>query len=434
TPSLSLQTRRNFLTTSFAGLAGLGGLNILSRVHGQGCANGAISLAMIGLGNQGPRDMMSFLNNKDIRLSAICDVQAESIARAKSTLEEYGIKNCKVYRRHEELLADPGIDAVCIATGPRWHAPISIEAMRAGKDVYCEKPVSLCRDEDVRLTRVAAETGRIFQSGTQRASHPLFALSVRMAREGKLGTPRLFYAHLGDFVEKPMRLPSEVKAEGPEPSVEVIDWDRWVGPSPKVPYAPSFLKAKNQFRGFGHPFADWGAHTMDLCMRAIGENLPLPVDFEFRDKRVVARYPDGLEILGDTPPNYPGGAGISVRLEGSEGWIYVDDNSNVQGEPKSLVQAFQNERRSTWKDIKNWKNHHQNFIDCVRSRQPAIANPELSERVMLAVDLMATAYEEKTSLHWDAENQRPVADGASKELTDFWMHREYRMPWGKEAL
>lgn len=430
-PASLPQTRRRFLTAS---LAGLGGLNVLSRVQGQTPANGAISLAMIGLGGQGGRDMRSFLGSKEIRISAICDAREEGIAAGKAILQEYGIQDCKVYRKHEDVLADPSIDAVCIATGPRWHAPISIEAMRAGKDVYSEKPVSLCRDEDIRLTKVAAETKRIFQAGTQRASHPLFSLAVRMAREGKLGTPKLFYAHLLHYMDQPMRLPGEVTAEGPEPAVEIIDWDRWVGPSPKVPYAPWFLKAKDQFRGFGYPVADWGAHTMDLCMRAVAENVPLPLDYEYRGNRVVAKYPSGVEIRFDTPPNYPGNAGISVRLEGSEGWIYVDDNSNVEGEPRSLVQAFQNERRSTWQDIKNWKNHHQNFIDCVRSRQAPIAHPELSERVMLAVHLASTAFEEKVSLHWDAAKQSAVAEGAPRELTRAWMHRDYRMPWGRGAL
>jgi predicted dehydrogenase len=172
------------------------------------------------------------LKLNDCQCVAICDVQASRRTAGKQLVDKhYGNQDCKLYRDFRELLARRDIDAVLIATGDRWHAPLSILAARAGKDIYCEKPCGLTIGLCQELDDVIRQTGRVFQAGTQRRSVANFQAAVRLAHSGKLGKLQTLFASVYTPSLDNTWLPGE-----PTPPRDVCDWDMWLGPAPWRPY------------------------------------------------------------------------------------------------------------------------------------------------------------------------------------------------------
>lgn len=202
-----------------------------------------------------------------------------------------------MYRDFFELLAQPDIDAVLIATGDHWHALGSILAAKAGKDVYSEKPCGLTMGQCQALDDTIRRHGRVFQAGTQRRSVPNFQFATHLVQSGKLG--RLRRMHASCFRPKVSYewLPAE-----PEPPAEECDWDRWLGPSPWRPYNKAYLNG--QWRGHydfdsGAAILDWAAHTVDQCQWASGMDDTGPVEFEPSVEGIRCKYANGVEMILD---------------------------------------------------------------------------------------------------------------------------------------
>ncbi|MGH7969879.1 MAG: Gfo/Idh/MocA family protein, partial [Limisphaerales bacterium] len=226
-----------------------------------------IVFAGIGLGPRGQYDLSVMLPESDVQFVAICDVQRSRREQVKHTVDDhYGTKDCSMYRDFRELLARPDIDAVLIATGDHWHALASLHAVKAGKDVYSEKPCGLTIAEIQELADGVHRYGRVYQAGTQRRSVSNFQYAVHLAQSGKLGRLRTLHASVYVPSKNYTWLPGE-----PEPARDECDWDLWLGPAPWRPYNSRYVaggwRGHHDFEAAGN-FPDWGAHTVDLCQWA----------------------------------------------------------------------------------------------------------------------------------------------------------------------
>ena len=299
-------TRRDFLRQSvMAGAAFALPAIVPAHVLGKDGAvppSETITFGVIGIGPRCTYDLTAMLGLSDVRCVAIADVQASRRDAGKRLVDQhYGNQDCVLYRDFRELLDRKDIDAVLIATGDRWHAPASMMAAEAGKDVYSEKPCGLTIDLCQRLDETIQRTGRVFQAGTQRRSVPNFQQAVELAHSGKLGKLHTLYASIYTPQIRTQWLPGE-----PTPDPEVVDWNLWLGPAPWRPYNARYVAGG--WRGYwdfdsGAQLLDWGAHTLDLCQWANQADDTMPIEYEpsadkhhlpLRQRRQTGlRFPEG---------------------------------------------------------------------------------------------------------------------------------------------
>ncbi|MHB1559678.1 MAG: Gfo/Idh/MocA family protein [Isosphaeraceae bacterium] len=389
---------------------------------GKTAASERITLGVIGVGPRCTYDLRSILKHADVQCVAICDVQASRREAAKKLIDShYGNSDCAVHRDFHELLGRRDIDAVLIATGDRWHAPASILAARAGKDIYSEKPCGLtiawCQalDDTIRATK------RVFQAGTQRRSLPNFQAAVRLAHSGKLGKVHTLYASVYTPGVKTDWLPSEAT-----PPRNVVDWDRWLGPAPWRPYNSAYVKGG--WRGYwdfdsGCRLLDWGAHTVDLCQWANRADDTLPVEYEPSANNITARYANGVKLVLDflkTPfgerPGWVQSLGTCpVRFVGDEGWVEVGDSGGIEVNPASL--------RSELKDLEikpttglDVASHSRNFLDCIKSRGLTSANSSVMRRSHIACHAASLSWLLNRKLRLDPVKEEFIGDDEANSL------------------
>ena len=282
-------SRRGFVKSAAAqaGALAVAPMIVPSSVLGQraGAAppSDRIVTAGIGTGSRGSSDLRALLSYGQVRFVAICDVRNERREEVKSLVDQkYGNHDCAMYDDQFELLARPDIDGVLIATGDRWHTPLSIIAAQRGKDVYCKKPCSMSIAESHALAGAFRRYGRICQAGCRRRNGGNTGLAVELVHTGKLGKLKTVVADVGPSVDWPP-LPSHgwLAAE-PEPSKTVLDWDRWLGPAPWRPYHSSYLRGgwRNWYDFHGGGILEWGSHTVDLCQWAAKLDDTQPVEYE----------------------------------------------------------------------------------------------------------------------------------------------------------
>ncbi|MCD6338585.1 MAG: Gfo/Idh/MocA family oxidoreductase [Verrucomicrobia bacterium] len=283
--------------------------------EGRAAPSERIVMGAIGLGGRGRYDLGAFMNNPDVQVRAVCDVNRKRREQGKAQVDKkYGNADCAAYRDFLELLARKDIDAVLIATGDNWHSLASVTAARAGKDIYCEKPLSVAIAESRAVVEAVASCGRVFQCGTQRRSIARFRFAVDLARSGALGRVHTLYAEKAPMNPEYFRktLPPE-----PQPPIEEFDWDRWLGPAAWRPYNHLYPT-----RGFwskhldfsGGAINEWGSHTVDLCQWANNADRTGPVEFEPWQGTVVAHYANGVKLVfknGKWP--------LDVQFVGTEG-------------------------------------------------------------------------------------------------------------------
>lgn len=385
--------------------------------QGRPPASERITMGTIGVGGRGRSDMASLLGNKDVQMVAVADVKRDARNAGKKMVDQkYANSDCKTYRDLRELLARDDIDAVLIATGDNWHTMASILAARAGKDIYCEKPMSVAVTEGRALCRTMERYGTIFQCGTQRRSVPRFRFAVELAQTGKLGELKVLYAEKAPpewFKYHPYAtLPPE-----PEPSREVVDWDMWLGPAAWRPYNSKYLT-----RGFwmchfdfsGGMIPEWGSHTADLCQWANNADGETPVEFELAEGTVVTHYANGVKLVFEEG-KWP----LHVRFVGSEGSVYVDDDGTIETKPKSLLAE-----RKFGKGYPQ-ANHVRNFLDCVKTRRRPIAPPEGAHRANSTCQIANICLELGRKLTFDPKNEKFIDD----PMADRKLARAIREPW-----
>ncbi len=427
-------TRRDLLKQALATGAAISFPWVVpARAMGRGGAvapGERITLGVIGIGPRCTYDLKSMLALPDVQCVAICDVQASRRQAGKTLVDRhYGNSDCTLFRDFRELLGAKDIDAVLIATGDRWHAPASILAAQAGKDVYSEKPCGLTIAACQSLADTMKRTGRVFQAGTQRRSVPNFQSAVRLAHSGKLGKVHTLYASVYTPQVETAWLPGE-----PTPRKEVVDWDLWLGPAPWRPYNKAYVQGG--WRGYydfdsGARLLDWGAHTVDLCQWANKADDTMPVEYEPSSTNVTARYANGVKLVLDflkTPfgerPGWVQHLGTCpVRFVGDEGWVEVGDSGEIEVNPPSL--------RAELKDLTKPRSgldvsaHARNFFDCVKSRGETAANPRVMRHSHIACHAAALAWLLNRKLTLDPAKEEFVDDDEANGLRS----RPFREPW-----
>jgi predicted dehydrogenase len=319
------------------------------------------------------------------------------------------------------MLARDDIDAVLIATGDRWHAPASIMAAEAGKDVYCEKPCGLTIADCQQLDDAMRRTGRIFQAGTQRRSVPNFQLAVELARSGKLGKLQTLYAS----VYTPRLDNSWLSAE-PTPLRDVVDWNLWLGPAPWRPYNAKYVSGG--WRGIfdfdsGARLLDWGAHTVDLCQWANQTDDAMPIEYEPSATSITCHYANGVKLVldflktpfGDRGSNWNTRLGTCpVRFVGDAGSVETGD----EGEIEVSNNALKSEIPAAAKRVKGLdvSAHSRNFIDCVKSRQPTRANSQVMRHSHLACHAAALSWILNRKLKFDPAQESFSGDDEANLL------------------
>jgi predicted dehydrogenase len=415
-------TRRDVLMRSAAALAApvFVPAAALGR-EGKTAASERITLGVIGIGPRCKYDLQAMLKHSDVQCVAVCDVQKSRREAGKKLVDEhYKTTSCATYRDFHELLARRDIDAVLIATGDRWHAPASILAAQAGKDIYCEKPCGLTIAWCQALDDTIRKTKRVFQAGTQRRSVATRQAAVRLLHSGKLGKLHTLYATTYVPQVQTAWLPAE-----PTPPRDVVDWDLWLGPAPWRPYNKAYVKGG--WRGYwdfdsGARLLDWGAHTLDVCQWANKADDTMPVEYEPSATNVTARYANGVKLVLEfqkTPfqerPGWVQSLGTCpVRFVGDEGWVEVGDYG-IEVHPESLRDEVKEavSKRESGLDVSA---HSRNFFDCVKSRGRPAANSQVMRHSHIACHAAALSWLLNRKLRLDPAKEEFIGDDEANGL------------------
>jgi predicted dehydrogenase len=387
-----------------------------------------LTLGFIGMGTMNRGHLGHFLGQKDVQVVAVCDVDTTRRESAKQTVEErYSkdskdgqYKGCAAYNDFRELLARKDIDAVVIATPDHWHAIPVIEACKAGKDIYCEKPLSLTIHEARVMIEAVRKNQRVFQTGSQQRSSKEFRLACELVRSGRIGKVKTVNVNVGG-PSKPCDLPEEKLEPG-------LDWDRWLGPAPRRPYN-SVLSPRGVHKHFpawrnyreysGGMMTDWGAHHFDIAQWGLGMDDSGPVEIIPPDDPKAERglrylYANGVEVV-----HGPGGG---VQFIGTEGEITVN-RGKLESKPEKIIKEPLGE-----KDVHLYQSpgHQRDWLDCVRSRKRPICDVEIGARSVTVCHLGNIAYWTRKRLKWDPKEWQFI--GADAEVVK-WLDRERRDPW-----
>lgn len=427
-------SRRTFLRNSVAATAATGLPWIVSAAslggEGKVAPSDRITLGVIGIGPRCTYDLKAMLGLPDVQCVAIADVQQSRRTAGKELVDgHYGNSDCQLYRDFRELLDRKDIDAVLIATGDRWHAPASIMAAEAGKDVYSEKPCGLTIGNCLDLAETMERTGRIFQAGTQRRSVPNFIESVELAHQGKLGSLQTLVASVYTPAIESTWLPGEAT-----PNRDVVDWNLWLGPAPWRPYNSKYVSGG--WRGYwdfdsGAKLLDWGAHTVDLCQWANQADHTMPTSYEPDETGITALYENGVKLrldflktpFGERPGWVQSLSTCPVRFVGDEGSVETGDSGDIVLNPPSLGQALKSRYKKTvGLDVTA---HARNFFDCIKSRQPTNANPIVMRNSHIACHAAALSWILQRKLTIDPATATFVNDDEANALR----RRPERDPW-----
>jgi predicted dehydrogenase len=424
---MAASSRRKFLVQSALAASGIALPTIIPASalgrDGAVAPSERITLGVIGFGPRCTYDLKAMLGLNDVRCLALADVQATRRAAGKEMVDKaYENTDCKTYRDFREVLDRKDIDAVLIATGDRWHAPASMLAAEAGKDIYSEKPCGLTIDLCQRLDDTIKRTKRVFQAGTQRRSVANFATAVQMAQSGKLGKLQTLYASIYTPSVRSEWLPGQ-----PTPPRDEIDWNLWLGVAPWRPYNSDYV-VKRDWRGYwdfdsGARLLDWGAHTLDLCQWANQADDTTPIEYVPGEDKITCTYANGVKLIfdflktpfGDRSPHYITRLGTCpVRFVGSEGSVETGDAGEIVVTPDKLADVVQEKtKRVNGLDVGT---HARNFFDCVKSRQAPICNSTVMRRSHIACHAAATAWILGRPLKFDPVKEEFVNDAEANGL------------------
>jgi len=423
----STTSRRRFLK----GAAGL--LAAPAVVLGQearSAPSNRITLGLIGVGSMGLRHVKGFLQEDDCQIVAICDVDAKRReAAAGEVNKHYGNTVCAQYSDFRELLARKDVDALCISVPDHWHGVISTMGVRAGKDVYGEKPLTLTIGEGTALVREVRRYACVWQTGSWQRSTRHFRFACELVRNGRIG--RLRRVEVGIGIGPTI---------GPQPVMPVpegFDYEMWLGPAPWAPYTEK--RCHWNFRWIldygGGQVTDWGAHHVDIAQWGMGTDDTGPVEVEgvgefptegLYDAAVTYRfqctYADGVVMYVGSSNHYP----MGVRFIGDDGWVHVTRNG-LKTNPERLIreEIGPNEIRLARAQGDHRKGHRRDFLDCIRSRARTVTPVEVGHRSASVCHLGNIAMLLGRKVHWDPIHEQILDDPTGSRM----LHRPMRSPW-----
>ena len=386
-----------------------------------------IRLGFIGLGLQG-RQHLRVLAKHAV---ALCDVDHDRIAAARAEVEKATGRLCTTYTDYRKLLEDSSVDAVVISTPDHWHALQVAHACEAGKDVYCEKPLTLTVHEGRVLVKVVHRTGRVLQTGCQQRSDAKFRFACQLVRAGRLGRLKLIRVGIPGVNfpgPDPSKLPKPpVPDSDPPPE---LDYDFWLGPAPKRPY--NVLRVHYNFRFFwdysGGQLTNWGTHHLDIVQWALGADDSGPVTIEGRARyhaqrwyevpewcEVTYKYADGTTVICSNDNK------LGVQFEGEKGIIYVN-RGTLLAEPEELLEPL---GEQTPPALPVSRDHHQNWFEAIKTRQQPIGNVVVGHRSATVCHLGNIAILTGRKIRWDPVDEKIIDDSEAAKM----LSRPYRHPW-----
>jgi predicted dehydrogenase len=426
--------RRDFLRA--AGAAALTTSIFTGRLRG---ANDKTRVGFIGMGKMGRSNLSFAMNTENVEAVAVCDVFERNLDWAVEMTRKHGPSPAKGYKDFREILADKSIDAVCIATPDHWHAYMTVEACKAGKDVYVEKPISVTIDEGKKMVQAARKYERVVQAGTMQRSAAHFQKAAEIVKSGELG--QITFVRTWNYAN------GSPEGHGNPPDgapPATLDWDAWLGPAPERPFNANRFGVDPQdhyystFRGFwdyaGGMMTDWGVHLLDIVQMAFDEKMPQTVaglgeryyvkdNLEVPDTLVVSyEYPGFLATYENREANAQSmfGKGYGILFSGTNGTLFVDRSGyQVVPERGSTLEAV--EVKATGGGNKD---HWANFIECMHTRARPTSDIEKCFRSTTTCLLGNIAIRSKMRLDWDVDQQTIVQEDGRK-----WMSRPERAPW-----
>jgi predicted dehydrogenase len=389
--------------------------------------NDRITLAFIGVGTQGAGLLRGFLKQKGTQVVAVCDVDTTRRENAKKIVDtQYAdragseaYKGCDAYKDFTEIINRKDIDAVVVATPDHWHAIVVVMAADSGKDIYCEKPLSLTIHEARAMAKAVRRNDRILQTGSMQRSSGEILKACELVRNGRIGKVQTVHVGVG-APSKWCDLPEEQMEPG-------LDWNQWLGPAPARPYN-SILSPRGVHKHFpdwrnyreysGGMMTDWGAHHFDIAQWGLGMDDSGPVEIiPPEDPKATSGlryiYANGVEMVH-------GGEG-GVTFKGAEGEIFVT-RGKFRATPESIAaDPIPDNGIHLYKST----NHQQDFLDCVRSRKRPICDVEVGCRSVTVCHLGNLAYWNHRKLKWDPAKEQFVGDDEANK----WLNPPKRSPW-----
>ena len=449
--------RRAFLETT--------ALSAAAPVVRAAAPNDRIGVGVIGCGGMGRSDLIDFQRQPEVEIRALCDVyrpaadEAAKLVTGKPAI-------ASDYRR---ILERKDIDVVVIATPDHWHALMAVEACQAGKDVYVEKPISLTVREGRLMVEAARKAGRVVGVGIQQRSGAHFQRAAQAVRDGRIG--KVHFAQCWNHNFSASNQGMGHPADAPVP--EGMDWDLWLGPSPKVPYNP----ARRNFRAFwdyaGGELTNWCVHLIDVVHFALGVDAPLTVSSSggkwfFDDCRdcadtqeVVWEYPGNLLVRYSTlvhnsfgPNGHAGNKSFGsygTILQGTKGTLFIDRAGyemipQMEMHPEKATAGS----REAYDDLLGYgqfytalsagekgatsfqhQPHIRNYVDCLKSRARPTGDIEIGHRSTATCLLGNIALRTGEKLKWDGEREQFVNGSAQANAL---LRRDYRAPWHLAGL
>lgn len=429
-------SRRRFLKTSAASLA-LPSLVPASALGAGGTAapSERINMGFIGLGGQGTGHLLGgawtyvpggYVARPDVQVRAVCDVRRKRRLPAQRRCNEVyaqrfnrpGYEEVQAYNDFRKVLARPDIDAVLLALPYHWAAPMAIRALRAGKDVYCEKPVAITVRETQTLIETAQRHHRIYQAGTQQRSEygGKFRQACEWVRNGRIGQLREVYAYRppGAFVPSPWTHDDSV------PVPEGFDWDLWLGPLPEQPYRGH---AGHALPGLFVGDVNWSPHHYDFIQWVVNPDFSAPIDIEYDQGQIHYHYANGVVVHSSAYPGEPVGDIGGACFVGTEGRIAVDRERIVSYPDRILKEPLRpGDRRVYHAD-----SHSGNFLNCIRLRKQTICNPEVAAYSMNAILIGGIALALQRKLRWDPVKLSFPEEEAANRLLSYAPRPQWRL-------
>lgn len=421
--------RRTFLKTSALATAGVAALSHRAFAQSKG-ANDKIVLGLIGAGGMGRSNVQDFMKLPGVAIGAICDVDRNHAEEGADDVFKKQGRAPEIYKDFRALLDRKDIDGVIVATPDHWHAIPFIAACEAGKDIYCEKPVSHSLVEAKAMAGAAKYFNRVVQVGTWQRSVPHFQQAIDYVRSGKMGKISLCRAWALNLRTIGHQHPTAVPPE--------LDWDFWLGPSPFRAYQPN--RCHNAWRWFyetgGAKLADWGVHMIDIVLLGMNENDPLSVHSEggiysTDDDR---NSPDTMQTIFKFPKwqmtweqranseiGLDGGKDHGAEFIGERGTLIVD-----RGAVRWFPKDEDDQEAGPGETVRGPNTHWENFIDCMKTREKPRSDMASMAKTTMICHLGNISYQSQSTVKWDVKTQ-DIANRAARNAMAY--ERPYRKPW-----
>jgi predicted dehydrogenase len=423
----SKMNRRDFIRAAGATVAAAAlPLVVPSSVLGAKAPSERITLAFLGCGKQSQHLMKSFLDSPGTHVVAACDVDKLKLERGKGIVEKHyadkgngSYEGCASYGDFRQLLARDDIDAVVIATPDHWHAAIAVESCKAGKDVYCEKPLCQTIAEARAMVNAVRRYNRVFQTGSMQRSAREFRQACELVRNGYIGDIRHVTVNVdGPPTDRPLKA---------QPVPDYLDWDMWVGPAMWQPYNPELAPPityddwalwRNHSSYGGGGMTDWGAHHFDIAQWALGTDGAGPVEIYPPDgnehKVLTYRYANGVSMTRDGGVN-------GILFAGTRGTVEVN-----RGYLKTSPESLKEQRMAPGQThLYDSTDHYADWLDAIRKRSDPACKVEIGASSVIVCHLGNIAYQLRRPLKWDPQREVFIGDDEANRL----LSRPMRSPW-----